>query len=131
MKQACVIGWPVAHSRSPVIHRYWLKRYGLDGTYELEAVRPDVEMKIAVMPGAGQAADDGVAFEHRDGKAVLGELVADGQAGDIDHQWAQGHSKRPVFGSPLYGAPSSTAMDSTCVVCGNISSTPAARKRKP
>lgn len=42
MKQACVIGWPVAHSRSPVIHRYWLKRYGLDGTYELEAVRPEV-----------------------------------------------------------------------------------------
>jgi shikimate dehydrogenase len=40
-KRACVIGWPVAHSRSPVIHRYWLKQYGLDGAYELEAVRPD------------------------------------------------------------------------------------------
>ena len=41
MKRACVIGWPVAHSRSPVIHRYWLKLYGLDGAYELEAVRPE------------------------------------------------------------------------------------------
>jgi shikimate dehydrogenase len=41
VKRACVIGWPVAHSRSPVIHRYWLKLYGLDGAYELEAVRPE------------------------------------------------------------------------------------------
>ena len=39
VKRACVIGWPVAHSRSPVIHRYWLKLYGLDGAYEMEAVR--------------------------------------------------------------------------------------------
>ena len=41
MKRACVIGWPVEHSRSPVIHRYWLKLYGLDGAYEKEAVRPE------------------------------------------------------------------------------------------
>jgi shikimate dehydrogenase len=41
MKRACVIGWPVAHSRSPVIHRYWLKLYGLDGAYDMEAVRPE------------------------------------------------------------------------------------------
>ena len=40
MKRACVIGWPVAHSRSPVIHRYWLKLHGLDGAYEMEAVPP-------------------------------------------------------------------------------------------
>jgi shikimate dehydrogenase len=39
--RACVIGWPVAHSRSPVIHRYWLEQYGIDGAYEKEAVRPE------------------------------------------------------------------------------------------
>ena len=39
--RACVIGWPVAHSRSPVIHNYWLERYGIDGIYEKEAVRPE------------------------------------------------------------------------------------------
>ncbi|MEX1060325.1 MAG: shikimate dehydrogenase, partial [Methyloceanibacter sp.] len=38
MQRACVIGWPVEHSRSPLIHRYWLKRYGIDGAYEKEAV---------------------------------------------------------------------------------------------
>ena len=41
MKRACVIGWPVEHSRSPSIHRYWLAQYGIDGAYEKEAVRPE------------------------------------------------------------------------------------------
>ena len=41
MKRACVIGWPVEHSRSPMIHRYWLKLYGIDGAYEKEAVPPE------------------------------------------------------------------------------------------
>ncbi len=41
MKRACVIGWPVEHSRSPIIHRYWLKLYGIAGAYEKEAVPPD------------------------------------------------------------------------------------------
>ncbi len=40
MKRACVIGWPVEHSRSPAIHTYWLKQYGIDGAYEKEAVPP-------------------------------------------------------------------------------------------
>ena len=37
-KSACVIGWPVAHSRSPLIHNYWIKQYGLDAEYRREAV---------------------------------------------------------------------------------------------
>jgi shikimate dehydrogenase len=38
MRRACVIGWPVEHSRSPLIHRYWLEQYGIDGAYKKEAV---------------------------------------------------------------------------------------------
>jgi shikimate dehydrogenase len=41
MRRACVIGWPVEHSRSPLIHRYWLGQYGIDGAYEKEAVKPE------------------------------------------------------------------------------------------
>lgn len=38
---ACfIIGHPVAHSRSPLIHRHWLKRHGLAGTYERVDVAP-------------------------------------------------------------------------------------------
>ncbi len=44
--RACVIGWPVEHSRSPVIHRYWLDRYGIDGAYEKEAVSPEALSKF-------------------------------------------------------------------------------------
>jgi shikimate dehydrogenase len=40
MKKACVIGWPIAHSRSPLIHNYWLKKYGIDAAYEKKAVEP-------------------------------------------------------------------------------------------
>lgn len=32
-KLAGVIGWPVAHSRSPLIHNFWLERYKIDGVY--------------------------------------------------------------------------------------------------
>ncbi len=38
---ACLIGWPAAHSRSPIIHKYWLKSFGIDGDYRIEAVAPD------------------------------------------------------------------------------------------
>jgi shikimate dehydrogenase len=41
MKRACVIGWPIAHSRSPLIHGFWLRQYGVDGTYSKEAVRTE------------------------------------------------------------------------------------------
>ncbi|WP_367198168.1 shikimate dehydrogenase [Amorphus sp. 3PC139-8] len=39
--RAGVIGWPVAHSRSPLIHGHWLKVYGLAGRYDAIAVSPD------------------------------------------------------------------------------------------
>jgi shikimate dehydrogenase len=38
--KACVIGWPVAHSRSPLIHRFWLEQLKIAGSYELAAVAP-------------------------------------------------------------------------------------------
>lgn len=34
------MGWPVAHSRSPIIHNYWINEYGLYGTYEHIPVEP-------------------------------------------------------------------------------------------
>ncbi len=39
--RACVIGWPVAHSRSPLIHGYWLEQYRLSGHYDKQAVPPE------------------------------------------------------------------------------------------
>jgi shikimate dehydrogenase len=38
---AGVMGWPVAHSRSPRLHGFWLRTYGIDGAYIPLPVRPE------------------------------------------------------------------------------------------
>jgi shikimate dehydrogenase len=38
---ACLIGWPAAHSRSPLIHHYWLRKLDITGGYSIEAVPPE------------------------------------------------------------------------------------------
>lgn len=40
MKAAFIIGDPIKHSRSPLIHSYWIKKYGLDASYEATHVIP-------------------------------------------------------------------------------------------
>jgi shikimate dehydrogenase len=40
VKRAFVIGHPIGHSRSPLIHRYWLQTHGIDGSYEAIDVGP-------------------------------------------------------------------------------------------
>ncbi|HEY8244823.1 MAG TPA: shikimate dehydrogenase [Casimicrobiaceae bacterium] len=38
---AGIIGMPVAHSRSPIVHNYWLEEHGLPGRYVLLPVKPE------------------------------------------------------------------------------------------
>jgi shikimate dehydrogenase len=38
---ACLIGWPAAHSRSPLIHHHWLRTLGIEGGYTIEAIPPE------------------------------------------------------------------------------------------
>lgn len=38
--KAAVVGWPIQHSLSPVLHGHWLKEYGIDGAYEKIAIEP-------------------------------------------------------------------------------------------
>ncbi|MBN8873592.1 MAG: shikimate dehydrogenase [Rhodospirillales bacterium] len=38
---AGIIGWPVAHSRSPRLHGFWLDRHGIDGAYVPLPIHPD------------------------------------------------------------------------------------------
>jgi shikimate dehydrogenase len=39
--KAGVMGWPVDHSRSPVLHEFWLKTYGIEGSYLRLPVAPE------------------------------------------------------------------------------------------
>ncbi|HEX4571684.1 MAG TPA: shikimate dehydrogenase [Dongiaceae bacterium] len=51
---AGVIGWPIAHSRSPRLHGYWLERYGIEGAYLPFAVRPErLAAALAGLPALG------------------------------------------------------------------------------
>lgn len=38
---AFVVGYPIKHSRSPIIHSYWLKKFGIAGSYKAVEVSPD------------------------------------------------------------------------------------------
>ncbi|HZQ63174.1 MAG TPA: shikimate dehydrogenase, partial [Casimicrobiaceae bacterium] len=39
--RACVMGYPVKQSRSPLIHGYWLRQLGISGAYELKEIAPE------------------------------------------------------------------------------------------
>jgi len=53
---AGVMGWPVAHSRSPLIHNHWIAQYGLRGTYVQLPVRTeDLEAALRALPKLGFA----------------------------------------------------------------------------
>lgn len=40
LRRTGVVGWPIAHSRSPLIHQHWLRQFGIAGVYERFAVPP-------------------------------------------------------------------------------------------
>lgn len=53
-KLAGVMGWPIAHSKSPRLHGYWLSHYGLDGAYVPLAIRPEnLETALRSLPVLG------------------------------------------------------------------------------
>ena len=72
-RAACIIGWPVEHSRSPLIHNYWLKFYGIAGEYRREAVPPqefaDFVKKLAARGYVGA----NVTVPHKEAALALSE----------------------------------------------------------
>lgn len=56
MPKAAVIGHPVAHSLSPRLHGFWLKKYGIAGSYDAIDIAPQGLRKfMRDMPAAGFA----------------------------------------------------------------------------
>ncbi|MBM3550771.1 MAG: shikimate dehydrogenase [Alphaproteobacteria bacterium] len=53
---AGVMGWPIAHSRSPKIHNHWFAQYGVEGCYAPLPVEPGrLEAALRAMPALGFA----------------------------------------------------------------------------
>jgi shikimate dehydrogenase len=105
MRRVCVIGWPVEHSRSPLIHRYWLERYGLAGAYEKEAVKPeDLPAFLGSLKAQGYAGAN-VTLPHKE--AALGlATVADEAArtiGAANTLWLDAAGRLNASNTDAYG----------------------------
>lgn len=104
MKQACVIGWPIEHSRSPLIHGYWLKKYGIDGRYDKRAVTPDALPDFIKSLSANELVGCNVTVPHKEAAFANADIkhesaVAVGAANTI---WIEG-GKIACANSDTYG----------------------------
>lgn len=74
---AGVLGWPIAHSRSPLLHRHWLTRYGLSGHYIPIPVRPEHFGEVLrSLPKAGFVGLN-VTLPHKEAALALADAVTD------------------------------------------------------
>lgn len=74
---AGVIGHPIAHSRSPALHGYWLKRYGIKGHYIPMAVAPaDLGDALNLLPKLGFVGLN-VTIPHKEEVLKLADVVSD------------------------------------------------------
>lgn len=92
MKRACVIGWPIEHSRSPLIHGYWLKKYAIDGAYTKVAVKPDDVTAFLKSLAANGLAGCNITVHHKEAAFAIADIklpsaVAVGAANTI---WLEG-----------------------------------------
>ncbi len=74
---AGVIGSPIAHSRSPRLHRHWLKTYGIEGYYiPMEVAAGDLEQVLRTLPKAGFVGVN-VTIPHKEAALQLADQVTD------------------------------------------------------
>ncbi|MCA3486660.1 MAG: shikimate dehydrogenase [Rhodobacter sp.] len=74
---AGVIGSPVAHSRSPSLHGYWLRRYAIKGFYiPMDVGQADLKEALAVLPKLGFVGLN-VTIPHKETILSLADIVTD------------------------------------------------------
>lgn len=74
---AGVIGAPVGHSRSPILHNYWLRTLGIRGYYiPMEIAQADLEQTIRAMPKMGFVGVN-VTIPHKEKVVAIADLVTD------------------------------------------------------
>lgn len=77
MIRAFVVGHPVAHSRSPLIHGHWLAEHGIDGAYERLAVAPDdFEAFFRRLPDSGFSGGN-VTIPHKAAAFALADTLTE------------------------------------------------------
>lgn len=76
-KKAFVIGHPIAHSRSPLIHGTWLAEHGIDGSYEAIDVAPAELPAFFERLRAGEFVGGNVTIPHKEAVFALCDSVDD------------------------------------------------------
>jgi len=75
VKKAFVIGHPIKHSRSPLIHGTWLAEHGIDGSYEAIDVAPEQLPAFVARLRAGEFAGGNVTIPHKEAVFALCDSV--------------------------------------------------------
>ena len=73
-KKACVIGWPISHSRSPMIHGYWLNKYNISGSYTKLAVEPEKLPDFISSLRAGNYIGCNITIPHKEAAFQLSDI---------------------------------------------------------
>lgn len=74
---AGVIGHPIAHSRSPLLHGHWLARYGIKGHYiPMDVSQDDLPQALSMLPKLGFVGVN-VTIPHKESVLKLAEVVTD------------------------------------------------------
>lgn len=94
MIRACVIGWPIGHSRSPLIHGYWLQQLGIAGSYDKVEVAPAQLAEFVAGLGADLAGCN-VTVPHKEAAlALVDEADATARAvGAVNTMWIRDEKK--------------------------------------
>ncbi len=77
MKKAFVTGFPIKHSRSPLIHGFWLAELGIDGSYEAVEVKPEDFAAFACSLAANGFAGGNVTIPHKEAAFAAVESLDD------------------------------------------------------
>ena len=72
-KKVCIIAWPAGHSRSPLIHNYWIKQHKLDAEYLREAVPPEKLAEFIKSMRANGYVGANVTLPHKEAVLKLSE----------------------------------------------------------
>ena len=74
---AGVIGSPIAHSKSPQLHRHWLKTYGIQGHYiPMDIHAQDLETVICTLPKMGFVGVN-ITLPHKEAVMSIADLITD------------------------------------------------------
>ncbi|MFK3664551.1 shikimate dehydrogenase [Ochrobactrum teleogrylli] len=90
--KAFVTGFPIKHSRSPLIHGFWLETLGIDGSYQPIEVKPEDFAAFAAALAANGFAGGNVTIPHKEAAFAAAESL-DGDAtaiGAVNTLWFEG-----------------------------------------